>query len=171
MKKTIIALTLVVAIAIALSITIPTLAANTGTDVTTITGHVKSVIEVSPAISSIPLGDLTPGGTNPAVIGSTTVTVKCNTAWTLAAADTTTATPAKGHMISGTASLHNALLVTVPVSGDLTGTSLAITSGGHTSGTDTLVTFSQTPDWSDAPATADYTMTVTFTGTVTTIVP
>ena len=167
MKKTIIALTLVVAMAIALSVTIPTLAATSGTDVVTITGTVTTGIEVTPTTATIALSSLSPVSPLTAVNGTTTVTVKCNGAWTLKATDTTTGSTSLGHMMAtGPLYLTNYLSVSSNGSGSPTGnlaTALQLNSGAHTSGTSTLVTVSQLPDWADAAG--SYTMTMTLTGT------
>ena len=164
MKKTIIALTLVIAIALTLAVTIPTLALTSGTDVVTITGTVNSLIEVSPATNTIALGDLTPSGSLLAVNGTTTVTVKCNAGWTLKATDTTSPTAGIGYMTNGsTAHLTNYLIVSGPSGTGPLATALTLNSGTKTASTATVVNVSQTPSWSDAPG--SYTMNMTLTGT------
>jgi hypothetical protein len=167
MKRTVIILSLIFALAIALSVGIPSLAATSGTDVVTITGHVNAVIEVSPTTNTIALGDLTPSAPLTPVTGTTTVTVKCNAGWTLTATDTTTPTAGIGYMTNGAvAHLTNYLIVSSNGGGSPSGnlaSPLILNTGTHTSGTATLVTVSQTPDWADAAG--SYAMTMTLTGT------
>ena len=164
MKRTVIILSLIFALATALSVGIPALAATSGTDVVSISGHVNAVIEVSPATNTIALADLTPVTPLLAVIGTTTVTIKCNTGWTLTATDTTSPTAGIGYMTNGSlAHLTNYLAVSAPSHSGNLASALILNTGTHTSGTATVVTVSQLPDWMDAPG--SYAMTMTLTGT------
>jgi hypothetical protein len=162
MKRTVIILSLIFALAIALSASIPTLAA-TGT--TQVTGSISAVVEITVPTGAVALGDLSPNDLLSPKTDTKIVTVKSNKNWTLTAADTTSPTSYKGYLTTsgGTVHLTNVLSVSAPGhSGDLTGTSLSLNSGAKTSGTPTTVTFSQTPSWDDETEGA-YTMTVTFT--------
>lgn len=158
MKKTIIALTLVVAIAIALSITIPTFAAApVNPDTTTITGNVQAAIDVSaPADFSM---DLTPGLTTTA---SKTVAVKCNKdGWDL------TASASTGYMVTGGTPLQKALYVEdynnalQPLTSPVQLADAVDKTGGTAE--NIAADFSQETTWDDAYGT--YTILVTFTGT------
>jgi hypothetical protein len=164
MKRTVIILSLIFALAIALSASIPTLAAPT--DTTVVSGTVKAAIDVtSPATVSV--GDLIPPSASTSA--DQTVTVKCNKpGWSLAAEDMTVGVN-KGHMLNGGTALINHLTIEggdqvayAPLSA-----AVPIEDGtGAVKGTTTItgITFQQTADWEDVEAT--YSITVTFTGTV-----
>jgi hypothetical protein len=78
MKRTVILLSLIFALAIALSVSIPTLAANT----TTVSGTLAGKVEITtPPVTSYTFTGGLPG-TDPAAV---TVTVKSNQGWSLTA--------------------------------------------------------------------------------------
>jgi hypothetical protein len=89
MKRTVIVLSLIFALSIALSVSIPTLAATT---TTTIGGTVQSAITVSVTTAPGDLSTIIPGGAD-ATTGTGVVTVICNDkdGWTLTASDGRTA--------------------------------------------------------------------------------
>jgi hypothetical protein len=156
MKRTVIVLSLIFALAIALSASIPTLAA-TATAGTAITGTLASKVEIS-APASYSLGAL------PATVPSAvTVNVKCNKGWTL--------TAQAPKMTDGVNTLQNALegakhlgtyafldtVQTIEPAGAKTGAS----------GVNTAVDLRQTiVDYVDAATdTTPYSTTITFTVT------
>jgi hypothetical protein len=163
MKRTTIILSLIFALAIALSVSIPTLAANTGT--TVITGTLGAHIDITADPADFSLPELIPDVAS--VSDAKTVTVKCNKAgWTLDVEEVS----GDGFM-SGTAILTNPLMVQGGDLGTAGWTSVAgapvlESSGAKTGGTGTDfndIKFSQTATYDDDPDT--YTITVTFTAT------
>lgn len=165
MKKTIIALTLVLAIALTLSITIPALAADPTVDTTTITGTVPQVLEVTaPADITVPGLDLQPGSTvtTPLSAGGDVV---ANVPWTLTVKDIkvtdagymTSATltdklDSKFQFVANKAGGTN-ILANADAAQTISGTGAA-----HTA---ISFAFSQAVSWTDSPAT-DYTIDITF---------
>jgi hypothetical protein len=166
MKKTVILLSLIFALAIALSASIPTLAASTSSS-TTISGTVNTVMEVS--TTSVNLGDLTPVGVTPTAItnSATSVTVRCNkVGWSLMATDISGYPTYLGHMTAsgGTLGLANALSLTATgSSGTLDASGVTLVTSGARGGGSTSLTYSQLPSWQDLAG--SYTMTIQFTGT------
>lgn len=165
MKRTVIILSLIFALATALSVTIPTLAASdTGT--TTITATMATAIDVT-APANFALGALVPDqATNSS---AKTVTVKCNKAgWDLTVSDERITPISKGHMDDGTTALTNALTAK---GGDQTSyaplsSAVTLKSSGSRGSTDiTDVLFQQNTVWGDDSSIGTYTITVTFTGT------
>ena len=160
MKRTVIILSLIFALAIVLSVSIPTLAASTDTGTTTITATLGGHIDITADPDDFSLPALVPDQN--VVSDAKTVSVKCNKAgWTLAVSEV-----AGDGKMSGTAALTNPLYVD---GGDLTGyTSLAtapvLESGGaKTGGTAVDITdivFQQMATYADDPDT--YTITITF---------
>jgi hypothetical protein len=165
MKRTVIILSFIFALAIALSASIPTLAA-TDTKTTTITGTLGGAIEVT-APGDFVIGTLTPDQlTNSSV---KTVTVKCNKAWSLTVADKRGSPVLAGHMDDGTHALTNALTVK---GGDQSGyTALSATpvtlkaSGNPGVNSINDIYFQQDTEWTDDASVGSYTITVTFTTT------
>jgi hypothetical protein len=155
-KKTIIALTLVIAIALTLAVTIPTFAYNNN-PTTTITGIIAPAIDVSVSSTAFTLSGMVPGGTG---TGSVTVTVKSNDVWSLVAKSDST----DGKMYVGTVGT-TPLATVLSVNGAAmtsAGTAITPTTHGVTEGTPVTAAFTQPVLWTDAAAT--YTMVVTFTG-------
>jgi len=169
MKRTVIILSLIFALAIALSVSIPTLAA-TGT--TTIIGQVQSAI----TISAVPASNVNLGSLTPEILaesGTLTVTVKCNSVaktWSLKVKEDG-ASP-DGKMSSSTDIAFNPLQVR---GGDLGTTTYygidtertLIGAGTATgkSGTPTSnIQFAQTASYDDDPG--DYGITVLFTASI-----
>jgi len=136
-------------------------ASNTGD--TTITGTVTGVIEVT-----VPGGFAMPSlvpGTSPES-GAKTATVDCNnTAWELDVKGSD-----NGFMVDSTpTALANAMKIKGGDINDytaLTGSDQSLKTGGAGTTTINDIYFQQTVAWTDAPG--SYSITVTFTGTVTT---
>ena len=156
MKKTIIALTLVVAIAIALSVTIPALAA-TSSATTIITGRVDQVIEVTASPDTINTWDLTPATGDMTESSTVTVAVNSNAAWTLKAQDLT-GSGHTGYLVSTSPAAN--LSSPITVNGSVLTSDVTLTPGARP-GASQPVTLTQAKSWSDVPSTS-YTITVTF---------
>ena len=159
---------MVVAIAIALSITIPALAeSGFDHDSTNVQGTVKATIDVDSPNSAILLTtQIIPGDT---AAGSGIVNVLCNkNTWSLAASAT-----APGKMTDGHGNtLHNALQVQDSASAyqELGGAAITLISGqSATTSTPQGVTanFHQLGDWNDIASGYNYSLSVTFTGSMT----
>ena len=163
MKRTVIILSLIFALAIALSVSIPTLAAAPNPIAnTTITGKVPKAIDVSATASAI----LTPENILPGVESSAavTVTVSSNYGWKLYVKGSDSG---KMHRSSAaTTLLHQYMKVAGDdlLKTDLTGADQQLDSGATVKAGVNTATFYQTGDWDDTVA-DDYTITITFTGT------
>lgn len=168
MKRTLIILSLIFALAIALSASIPTLASNTDTGTTIITGTIKGSIDIT---ANTPTATIT--GMDPEVMKESTtpvsVTVKSNKAgWKLTVKEDS---GGDGYMSNGSVILANPLMVK---GGDL-GTTLTSIVGGPelenngAKGTAEIISpiiFAQNASWADDAA-LTYSITVVFTATVT----
>ena len=164
LKKLALLLSIVFAVAIALSITIPALAASS--DTTTVSGSVQTTIEVY-APGTVSLGNLIPGTSTESI--NQNVTVRCNKAgWTLTVSDDRKHPVNKGHMEAGTIALANSL----EVKGNgkpyaylnTTWVTLVDKTGGVGITNISDVRFRQATDWADTIET--YSFTVTFTATI-----
>jgi hypothetical protein len=172
MKRTVITLSLIFALAIALSASIPTLAApGSATDTTVITGNIRANIEITAHPADFSLTNMDPGVIKES--SPLTVTVHSNKAgWTLDVAETGGAVDGKMQStLTPFTALTNPLMVK---GGDLgvlpadyesiTGTPRLVTSGGKGTISTTDIQFAQTADWLDDAALA-YTISVIFTAT------
>jgi len=166
MKRTVIILSLIFALTIALSASIPTLALTSAT--TTVGGTVKPAIDVSYTGSAPTFTGLYPGTTNTTPAG--TVTVQCNKGtWSLKAKDQKT-TGSIGYMMNGSTNMAQPLYIaggTLP-SSDLTAERTLLSGQLRTTGSGTTVTnivFSQATTYAD-DADLGFSMTVVFTGTM-----
>lgn len=166
MKKLVLLLSIVFAVAMALSITIPALASSS--DTTNITGSVQTAIDVN-APNTVSVGNLVPGTASESFYK--TVTVKCNKAgWTLTVSDEWNDPPQLGHMIADLGTETAALLNPIEVKGNARpyaylNTSVLLEDGSGASMGITNITdlrFRQFTDWNDALG--NYIITVTFTG-------
>ena len=156
MKRTVILLSLIFALAIALSVSIPTLAASS--DNTTVSGNLGAKIEVT-APSAISL-TLDPNASPATGTSATPGSVKSNRAWTVtvtgdettmysqAAPTTKLAAPFQVNLGSGLVDISTAPTCT----------------GAKTSGTSITLSVSQAVSWLDDPA-SDYQIVLTFAGT------
>jgi len=165
MKKAAVILSFIFALALALSLTVPAIAASTDSGTTAVTGTLGGNIDVT-APSAISL-TLISGDT--ATNSSTDGNVKCNKNWSLTASDEKASND--GYMTSATATkpaLDNELQLNINGSATYygAGTGQTIT-GTKTGGDGTALPLyvSQAVSWNDDPAN-DYTITITFTGSV-----
>jgi hypothetical protein len=162
MKRTVIILSLIFALVIALSVSIPTLALD-DTETTVITGTVPLSINITAHPGDFDLGTLTLD--TQIQSGDKTVSVKCNKAgWTLTVAETS----GDGFMANGSTPLTEPLYVkgghlSETYTGLNTSPSLE-TSGAKGTVDITDIEFAQTSR--DADTAGIYTITVTFTATI-----
>jgi hypothetical protein len=164
MKRTTIILSLIFALAIALSVSIPTLAVNP--DTTTITGTVGQKIELNaPDDFTLNIGTMEPGNT---VNGSSSTNgwVKCNKGWSV------TANNSSGRMV-GPMSLTNKINIQL-TGGSTPGAWADATTGsttssltkpaGGNSGQALTLNAGQLVDYLDAPGV--YTIIITLTASI-----
>jgi len=158
MKRTVIILSLIFALAIALSASIPTMAVTTQT--TWVKGTVPSAVDIQ-AMTNVSLPTLNPGTTVNTEPTGLTVNVKSNKAnWTL---------KVKDNVGSGYMQNASALIWPLQVKGgtvssytSISGSDLTLTStGAKGNPTPIAVNFSQQVDWADNPA--DYSIQLIFT--------
>ena len=162
MKKPAILLSIVFAVATALSITIPALAASSAT--VNVTGSIQTAIEVSSPMFVL-LGSLPPAA--PTESANKNVTVRCNKAgWTLTVSDITGAPV--GHMKNGDYTAH--LINPLEVKGNgkayaaLESPVTLVNAGGVGTTNISDVRFRQVTDWTDPID--SYGMVVLFTATL-----
>ena len=161
MKRIVIILSLIFALAISLSVTIPALA-DTPSGTTAITGSLATHVEISvPAGFALP--ELIPGQDSTSAVK--TVTVNCNKAnWTLAVKEDS----GDGKMSDGGNILANALKIKGGDVGSytaLSGTDLKLKDANGAKGTVAVdnIYFQQSTTWDDVAG--SYAITVTFTVT------
>lgn len=166
MRKLVITLSLVMALAIAAAVSLPVLAVDLGTTTLSVTIP-EGVIEVTPPADATmsPATPTTPGNTSPL-----TVTVSSNGNWSLTAKDARTSFAAwqsKGHMDN--ASLSIKLINPTEVKGGLIApwgnleTDQVLQTGNAGSSSVSDIVFQQRVEYTDKPGT--YTIVVTFEGT------
>ena len=162
MKRTAIILSLIFALATAVSVSIPTLAATSGT--TPVTGSLAAKIDVV-APSALATLTLDPAA-SPATGTATNGSVKCNhDNWTV----TVTSAPVSGQLTSnGSPSdyLSAVLQVNIGNGGGLVNitNNPTLTGVSRTAGTPIQLSVSQAVGWTDVPHT-DYYLVITFAGT------
>lgn len=156
MKRTVIILSLIFALAIALSVTVPTLAA-TDTKTTTVSGTVPTQIEVT-APTSITGLNLDPASSPATGSSGTPGNVKSNKAWTLNASDTTNG----GYMKNGATPLGAKLQINVAGNGLVNADAGQIVTGSKGASNSISFAISQAVGWSDDPG--SYSITITFAG-------
>jgi len=166
MKRTTIILSLIFALAIALSVSIPTVALNEDTENVTVQGVLGGHIEItSSAIGTINLPDLEPDVQKYST--PVDITVRCNKAgWTLVVTD------ADGYLDDGEATPTNLTNPLYVMGGDqgtyapLTGAVTLETNGAKgTAESVDDITFRQEAEWADTADT--YSTIVTFTADAT----
>ena len=164
MRKLGLLLSIVFAAAMALSITIPALAADS--DTTTITASFQTAIDVN-APSTISVGTLVPDTASESFNKS--VIVKCNKAgWILTVSDEWNEPSHLGHMIADLGTEIVALINPLEVKGNaqpyasLTAPVTLVNAGGVGITNISDVRFRQATEWADA-VNGVYTITVTFT--------
>lgn len=167
MKRTTIILSLIFALAIALSVSIPTLADASDTGTTVISGTLGGHIDITANTSDLSLPDLIPDQ-RVVTTDNASVSVKCNKAgWTLTVQEYGAGADQK--MSSSTDTAYNSLQVR---GGDITswtniGPAAALENGGakysdtHAVTTINNIQFGQTADYEDDAGV--YTITVLFT--------
>jgi hypothetical protein len=169
MKRTVIILSLIFALAIALSASIPTLALQTDTGTTTITGTIKGNIDITANSASATITGMDPGVPKDSSVVS--VTVKSNKAgWTLDVEENGVTPDGK---MAGTLTpfpaLTNELYVKggdIAIAESILGAPQLVESGAKSvANTIGDIYFVQTADWLDDAA-LTYTITVVFTATV-----